>query len=174
MWDLSLPTSILSEEHKSILTLLDIVDSKISSKWTEIEKDFLQKVLYFIKNYADNFHHAKEEDIFFVELNKASENMHCNPIPQMLHEHDLGRLYVKNIEEWIEEDSKEKIIENIINYSQLLREHIYKEDNILYPMANNALSEESQKEILTTFSEIDKKNDEIREKSLSILLELNK
>jgi hypothetical protein len=41
-------------------------------------------------------------------------------------------------------------------------------------MANNALSEESQKEILTTFSEIDKKNDEIREKSLSILLELNK
>jgi hemerythrin-like domain-containing protein len=175
MSDINLPTTILSKEHENILDLLNIVDNEIShieNSEDNIDRNFFKKVIYFIKNYADSFHHIKEEDIFFIELNKDSVSMHCNPIPQMLHEHDLGRWFVKNIEDALEANNKGKLINSIKSYSELLREHIYKEDNILYPMADAALSSESQENILSSFEKAEEKNHEMKEKSLSLLVEL--
>src|SRR3989338_6539890 len=96
----------------------------------------------FIRNYVDKFHHAKEEDILFKEFNKCAEEgcIHCNPVEQMLFEHDEGRKSVKMMELGMDEREKNKLIEGARNYIQLIREHIYKEDNILYPMADEALS----------------------------------
>ena len=57
----------------------------------------------------------------------------------------------------IDENNIEKIIENSRGYASLLQEHIYKEDNILYPMAEEALSEDTKNKILNKFNEIENK-----------------
>ena len=90
-------TKILVDEHKNILKLADALERECNAinKGKNIDENFFKKAVDFIRNYADKFHHAKEEDILFAELNKNSAAMHCNPIEQMLYEHDLGREFVK-------------------------------------------------------------------------------
>ena len=70
---------------------------------------------------------------------------HCNPIEQMLHEHTLGRGFVKGLSEAVEKGDKAEAVKNARGYCELLQEHIFKEDNILYPMADEALKESAQK-----------------------------
>lgn len=152
------PTKILSDEHKNILKFIDILDEKCdNAEEGKVDGEFFKKAIEFIRNYADKFHHAKEENILFKELCKDEVEMHCNPIDQMLYEHEQGRGFVKGMEEALKKNDKEKIIENTRGYIQLLRDHIFKEDNILYPMADQALSEKTQKLILKKFEEAEKK-----------------
>jgi len=149
-------TTILSDEHKNILKVIGAVLKQCEEieAGKEIDKDFFAKAVDFIRNYADKFHHAKEEDILFVELNKDGVLEHCNPIGQMLHEHDLGRGFVKGLSESVEKGDKAEAVKNARGYCELLQEHIFKEDNILYPMADEALKEDAQKEIAEKFAQI--------------------
>ncbi len=164
-------TKRLSDEHKNILKLIEILDKECNEleSGKKINESFLREIIFFIKNYADKFHHAKEEDILFKELCKPETKMHCNPVEQMLHEHKQGRSFVKGVEDGLEEDNKNKIIENARGYVNLLREHIYKEDNILYPMADEALNKKTQESISEKFKEIDKIKKEIKQKCLLII-----
>lgn len=150
------PTTILSEEHKNILSVIDSVLKKCDEikAGREIDKEFFIRAVDFIKNYADKFHHSKEEDILFVELNKDGVLEHCNPIDQMLYEHNLGRSFVSGLNNAMLKSDKGEIIKNARGYGELLREHIFKEDNILYPMADTALSEEAQTLISEKFAKV--------------------
>src|SRR3989344_8119980 len=150
-------SKILSDEHQNILKIIEILECKCDLLGQEeINKEFFEKVIRFIRNYADKFHHAKEEDILFKEFNKCAEEgcVHCNPVEQMLSEHDEGRKNVKLMESGLNEKSKNKLIEGAKGYIQLIREHIFKEDNILYPMADEALSNEVKKTMLERFKKI--------------------
>ena len=142
-------TLILSEEHQNILKVIDGVLKECNEieRGKDLDKGYFAEVIDFIKNYADGYHHAKEEDILFKAMLENVENLHCNPIPVMLHEHDEGRQYIKNLEEGIANSDKEQILTNAKGYCFLLQNHIYKEDNVLYPMAEEALSE-AQKELI--------------------------
>src|SRR3989344_1506298 len=136
-------SKILSKEHENILKVIDVLEIKINElKNKEIDTVFFRKVIDFIRNYADKFHHAKEEDILFREFNNCAEEggVHCNPVGQMLFEHDIGREKVKMMESGLNEKNKSRLIEGSRGYIELIREHIFKEDKILYPMADDALS----------------------------------
>lgn len=165
---------ILSDEHKNILEVINALikecDSIESRK--EIDKDFFKKTIDFVKSYADKFHHAKEEDILFVELCKDEVQMHCNPIQQMLYEHDLGRNFIKELEKGVKENNREKIIKNAKEYAHLLQEHIFKEDNILYPMADEALNSNIKNKILERFKKIEQKLAKEKEINISFLKEI--
>ena len=168
-------TKILSEEHKNILIVVDALSAKcnkLSEK--EMDKIFFLEVVDFIKNYADRFHHAKEEEILFKEFCKSAEQgkVHCNPVEQMLYEHDIGRGFVKEIEQGVKESNLKKIIEGARGYSDLIREHIFKEDNILYPMADDGLDEETKEKMLQQFKEIEKSKRKDKEKYLNFVRSL--
>lgn len=153
-------TLVLSEEHQNILKVMDGVLKECNEieEGKDLDKGYFAEVIDFIKNYADGYHHAKEEDILFKAMLENVENMHCNPIPVMLHEHEEGREYVKNLEEGIANSDKEQILTNARGYCLLLRDHIYKEDNVLYPMAEEALSEEQKEEVQAKYKQV---NDEL-------------
>ena len=94
------------DEHKYILKVADALEKECNEikSGKIVDEDFFRKVIDFIRNYADKFHHAKEEDILFKEFCKAAEKgeVHCNPTEQMLYEHDAGRGFVKAMEEGVE------------------------------------------------------------------------
>src|SRR3989344_1391468 len=108
------PTSVLSAEHVHILKVVHALVKECDAigAGKKIDKEFFGKAIDFIRNYADKFHHAKEEEILFVELCKPTTQMHCNPTEQMLHEHELGRKFVKGLGEALSKNNREKIIEN--------------------------------------------------------------
>ena len=150
-------SKILSKEHENILKVVDVLEFEIEKlKNKSIDIEYFKKVIDFIRNYADKFHHAKEEDILFKEFNKCAEegNTHCNPVEQMLFEHEEGRKNVKLMAEGVNEKDKDKLTTGAINYIQLIRDHIFKEDNILYPMADEVLNDKTKKNMLEKFKKI--------------------
>ncbi len=165
---------MLSEEHENILKLIEILEKEceLIRNGKEVDKEFFIEVIDFIRNYADKFHHAKEEDILFKEFCKKESELHCNPVEQMLYEHDLGRGFVKAIEEGIKTNDKEKVIENSNSYAQLLKEHIFKEDNVLYPMTDEVLDEKAKNIILEKFKAIEIKKKKDKEKYLNLIVKL--
>lgn len=162
---------LLSEEHQDILKVADALVEECNSlkSGKGIDIGFFKKSIKFIKNYADKFHHAKEEDILFIELNKDDVLLNCNPTQQMLYEHNLGRNFVKGLEKGVKEKNKDKIIENATGYAQLIQEHIFKEDNILYPMAERALSKEAKNKISNKFKQVKKRFNKEEGKYLSFI-----
>src|SRR3989344_890233 len=170
------PTTMLSEEHKNILKVIDSLISEVNNleSSNKINKEFFEKAIGFIRGYADKFHHAKEEDLLFVELCKDTVQMHCNPTHQMRHEHHIGRGFVKAMESGLKENNKQKLIENARSYAELLREHIFKEDNILYPMADEALSKAAKELMLKKFNDINKKISKNKTSYLSFVKKLQK
>lgn len=171
-------TEILSEEHQNILKVTDALTKECNAieSGKDIDKDFFTKAIDFIRNYADQFHHAKEEEILFKEFTKNEECLHCNPVPQMLHEHDEGRAYVRNLESHLQKNNKAGVVQNGLGYAMLLEQHIFKEDNILYPMINETLDEEAQKSVLKRAEEAERKKfaKGTKEKYLAIAEELSK
>ncbi len=166
-------SKILLKEHENILKVVNALEFKIEQlENKEIDTTFFKRAIDFIRNYADKFHHAKEEDILFKEFNKYAEEecVHCNPTEQMLFEHDEGRKSVKMMESGLNEKNKNKLIEGAKKYIQLIREHIFKEDNILYPMTDDVLSNSTKEKMLKKFKEIENK----RKKDIKVYLDFIK
>ncbi|NJO89320.1 MAG: cation-binding protein [Chloroflexia bacterium] len=153
-------TSVLSEEHQNILKVIEVVldECNYMEAGKEVNKEFFKKVVGFIKNYADGYHHAKEENILFKAMLDNSDCMHCNPIPVMLHEHEGGRNYVEEMGKALAEGNKEKLIENARGYCYLLENHIGKEDNILYPMAEDSVSDSLKQEVIKQYNAVNLKD----------------
>jgi hemerythrin-like domain-containing protein len=149
-------TQVLTEEHQNILKVIEGVLKECNEieSGKDLDKGYFAEVIDFIKNYADAYHHAKEEDILFKAMLENVGNMHCNPIPVMIHEHDEGRQYMKNLGKGIANSDKEQILTNARGYCFLLQNHIYKEDNILYPMAEEALSEVQKEEVQAKYNQV--------------------
>jgi hemerythrin-like domain-containing protein len=157
------PTEDLINEHKAIKVMLSIM-SKIAED-IKANKEFyikdVEQIVDFLKTFADKCHHGKEETSLFPALVLAGIPKENGPIGVMLHEHTLGRGYIKEISNSVENCkigktcSSELIAANLTNYVNLLQNHIHKEENILFPMANKTLSEQKQKEISEQFEKIE-------------------
>lgn len=146
----------LVDEHKLILRMIALLEKNAAltatckySNW-----QFYLDGVDFIRNYADRFHHAKEEDVLFEALVANGMPRKNSPIEAMLMEHDQGRAYVGAMEKAAQaalagqSGQEGTIAENALAYASLLREHISKEDDILYPLAERVLPEEVREGIL--------------------------
>ena len=109
------------------------------------DKQELGRFVEFIREFADACHHGKEEDILFKAMVEAGFPSQGGPIAVMLHEHDVGRAFVKRLADlaaqaapWSAPD-REALAEAAHGYASLLRQHIQKEDSILYPLAEQRL-----------------------------------
>jgi hemerythrin-like domain-containing protein len=133
-----LATENLMKEHQLILKYVDLMERCAEFSLKNSQNSMLfekaHHFIAFIHEFADDFHHAKEEQILFRYLEVPGVLTHCNPIPQMLNEHSKARELVRNMENALHTNDINKLGANIAQYANLLKEHIYKEDNILYPM----------------------------------------
>ena len=129
-----LATENLMKEHQLILKYIDLMERYAELGLKDLNASVLvEKADYFIQfihEFADHFHHAKEEDILFRYLEVPGVLTHCNPVPQMLSEHNKAREFVRNMENAIQTKELNELVANAGEYASLLREHIYKEDNI--------------------------------------------
>lgn len=157
-------TEALKEDHRLIERMLNVLE-KISKKMEggeDISPDLLKKTSEFISNFADTYHHGKEENILFTTMEERGFPREGGPIAIMLVEHDEGRGYAQNfftgVEKYAsgESEARKTIVENARNYAGLLSQHIQKEDNILYMMANNIIPEDIQRELLNRFDLVEK------------------
>lgn len=155
-------TGNLEDDHVQILKLIEVMEH--ITREDEPDISHLEMIIDTIRNFADGIHHAKEENVFFPMLSKRGFPSNQGPVAVMLSEHVQGRKYVKGMEENIRlykegnKPSLNDIYSNMNAYAGLLRSHISKENNILFRMADNVLSETDNKILLDKFSDENRKN----------------
>lgn len=158
------PTEELVLEHNAIKRMPRILEEMASrlEAGRAVEASDLEASVDFIRGFADRCHHGKEEDLLFGAMEEAGIPREGGPIGVMLHEHTLGRNYVMGMAEAIaafkagEHTAAARIAQNARAYASLLSQHIYKEDNILYPMAERVLSAQKQAELLEGFKQVER------------------
>lgn len=173
---------LMVEEHKAIKRMLHVMRKACLGivRGKDIDFTDFERMIDFVKNYADNHHHGKEEKFLFsrmIEKGGAAEKLVRFG---MLVEHDLGRLYMKGLGEALvqvkdgDEEAKLDVIANAISYTHLLHRHIDKEDGVAYPFGKRELSEETLRRINDECDAFEKEAEEagIQKKYLDILKEL--
>lgn len=152
-------------EHANIRRMLKLVRIfcyKIYNR-EDVDFDDFEKMIDFIKNYADKHHHGKEELKLFnrmVEhLGVPAQKLVQNG---MLVEHDMGRFYIQELKTALEDyrggnnESVLDIIANAISYTHLLDRHIQKENDLVYPFAQKNFKEEIMQEVNRDCEEFEK------------------
>ena len=174
---------ILVDEHDNIRKIIKVI-RKICfnlTKGMEVPYEDFEKIIEFIQNYADHYHHGKEEDMLFIEMdNELHELIGEGPVQGMLIEHNFGRGYVIDLQMALktyksgDEEAIVDIIGNAMGYANLLTKHTNKEDNMIYKFATDKLKEETLARLDKEFEEFEKCDDntKTREKYVKIASEL--
>ncbi len=157
------PTDILKEEHRAIERMLNILDRAAGQleKNERVPHEVLDKAIMFIQKFADGCHHQKEESLLFPAMEQKGFPRSAGPLGVMLYEHDMGRSLVSAMKKSLEGfkngsvESGGEFAENARMFSDLLRNHIAKEDNILFVMADSQFSETEQSQLLVRFRQVE-------------------
>lgn len=158
-----LPTDDLMNEHRVIERMLEILTkaSNRLEKGQDIDSELYVDAVDFLKNFADKCHHTKEEKLLFEKMMERGVSGEVGPIAVMMREHQDGRAHVKSLDklskEKMSKTTREGLIKSSRAYVDLLSKHIQKEDNVLYPLANQILDKDDQKELEKGFKEVEEK-----------------
>lgn len=152
-------TRNLENDHVHILRLIAVMVE--IARLPEADTAHLEEIVQLIQKFADGLHHAKEENLLFPLMAEKGFSMQQGPVGVMLTEHEEGRKFVRGIAENIGQlkngipGALSRVYTNMNGYAELLTNHIGKEDNILFRMADNILSAEENHSLLEVFAEID-------------------
>ncbi len=149
----------LKAEHDLIergLTLLEKAVARIDAG-QPFPGRFPEWAPRFLQQFADQCHHAKAEDVFFPVLKQRGIPEQGGPIGVMLHEHVLGRDCVGRMREASQAQpfDARTFADAARQYIPLLRQHIFKENNVLFRMAEQVMSEAGDADVTGRFSKVE-------------------
>ena len=155
-------TELLKHEHRVIelvLAGLERLAGQVEAG-QPLDRTLAAKALEIIVNFADRCHHGKEEQHLFTLMAKHGMPTETGPLFVMLHEHEEGRGHVRAMREALAaapgEVADARFAASAHAYAALLRSHIYKEDNVLYPMAERMLNDQDDAQLLREFDEVER------------------
>lgn len=155
----------LKAEHRAVLVTLDVLE-KICTDLNNnapINLNHIEQIIEFLTVFVDKCHHGKEERILFPAMEEAGIPNNGGPIGAMLLEHEEGRKYIRGMKATMgaldntHRENVQTFLENATNYKTLLTAHISKEDNILYPMAEERFSLELDLNLVEQFDTLEEK-----------------
>lgn len=156
-------TDILMQEHRVIERVLDVLQTAADrlAQGTAVRPGFFLEAADFISGFADGCHHRKEEGVLFPAMTASGMPVGEGPIGVMLHEHEEGRRLTGGMREAArrleagDALARGQVVANAKGYVALLRDHIAKEDGVLFPMAAQVLAPASQDRLLEGFAGVE-------------------
>ena len=151
-------TEALKGDHRVIEKVLAALERLAKAPEKSALEEW-EKAIDFSRNFADKCHHLREERLLFPAMERHGIPREGGPIGMMLMEHEAGRVYVRSMAAAVESAAQDPVAarttlrDAATAYVQLLRQHIQKEDEILFQMADGVLSAEEQKRLLRDFEE---------------------
>ena len=156
-------TKILREEHRVIERVLASLEAAAAQveAGRAIRAGFFLEAADFIKGFADGCHHRKEEGVLFPAMEAAGVPRQGGPIGVMLAEHEEGRRLtaaMRSAAERLERGdltARDAIVRSARGYAALLRQHIMKKDNILFPMADRVIQGRKGLDVAQAFERVE-------------------
>ena len=158
-------TTSLRNDHKLIEKVLNALIATVSllEDGKKIPKEILLPTIDFTQNFTDVCHHKKEEDVLFPALGKAGLPTEMGPIPRMLEEHKITKQLAGKLEntsnQYLESGDSNELINSLKMYIEHVNEHLWKENNRLFMMADARLN--------YVATEIDKNLKDVEDSKLS-------
>lgn len=152
-------TDILRSEHETILDVLAALEaiSGPAALGKGLDVQSAQEALEFLRGFGDRCHHGKEEQLFFPALAARGLPRDVGPLAVMASEHDQGRTLLGRMADALAgvRQSKSGAAARFglaaSAYVALMRDHVDKENGVLFPMGDGMLSEEQQASLLGEF-----------------------
>ncbi len=144
-------TESLRKDHDLIEKVVKAMEVTLQllKSGKKIPESILLPTIDFTKNFTDVCHHGKEEESFFPALGQTGMPTNMGPIAVMLMEHEMTRKIALHMEgsakEYLSTGSADGLISDISQYVEHMGQHLWKENNRLFMMADMRLSEISDK-----------------------------
>ena len=140
-------TDVLSSEHRvieQVVAALEAAADRLDAG-ERMRPGFFEDAVRFIVEFSDGCHHAKEERVLFPALVKHGLPADTGPVAVMLYEHDEGRRLTAGLRDAAAKMAAQQagapdlVADYARAYAALLAQHIFKEDNILFPLASRVV-----------------------------------
>ncbi len=154
----------LSTEHRNIEAVVKSLHDAISAleQRQRLNVGKLRTLVEFLRVYADERHHGREEDLFFPILVQRGVPAQGCPIAGLNHEHEKARALVSALEEWVTFYDQRRpgadrgLRQTLQEITNLYKKHLWLEDAMVFPMAQKLLTEADEKELSAQFGELDR------------------
>lgn len=144
----------LKHEHDAIQVALKILESleQRTATGQPVDTSDLAAFLGFLQEFADKCHHGKEEGILFPALVSAGLPQKSGPVEVLLDDHVQGRDWIARMASSLTPAlDPERFAQAARGYRELLQAHIRKENEVLFPMAEQMLSPEQLDSLFERF-----------------------
>ena len=162
MADTKRPTELLKDEHRAVLQKLTALEKVFASldKKEVISAELKELTSFFKTDFWVHF--TKEEEALFPEIETFMPR-NAGPLGVMLMEHEDLRKTNDQIQQATDEylggftgeATRGKLRERGSHFISVLRDHINKEDNILFMMADMHLDQQQIDKVARLFHEIE-------------------
>jgi hemerythrin-like domain-containing protein len=158
------PIEELKNEHRAVEASLRILEGlcrRIETQGSISEPAHIDQLLEFFAAFVDTCHHGKEEALLFPALEVQGVPREGGPVGVMLAEHVSGRGYIQGMRQALagykggRQAAAADFIRHARGYADLLRQHIHKEDNVLFQIADQRLSTETKNKLVEGFERIE-------------------
>jgi hemerythrin-like domain-containing protein len=156
------PLHSLKHDHRVIekaLRALDGICMRIH--WGErVPLTALTQIVDFISNFADCYHHGKEEAHLFPALKRQGVEHEGGPLGVMERQHEIEReltdKMVTALDGYrdLDPEAAREFSEAARKYTDHLTAHIQREDSILFRIADDLLDEEDKQEVGEAFARV--------------------
>jgi DUF438 domain-containing protein len=142
----------------------------------------MQRAIDFLLEFGDKIHNTKEENFLFPLMGQKGLPVQGGPIGVMLMEHDAERTLLQrmmgelpNLAE-ATTAARQKFAAKGFEYLAIRAEHIWKENDVLYPMGRKVFSDEDSASLLDAFKTLDQQTygDAARDHYAQMLAEVEK
>lgn len=143
------PIHTLIHEHVTIMKVVDAMDvlRQGLDAGASLDAPLFREIIEFMREFADRCHHAKEEDLLFPAMVGLGVPESGCPIGGLKGEHAQGRDLVTLLEKGVDmhatdsERAREIVVEAVKGVVKLYPNHIWKEDEMVFPMAEKLFNE---------------------------------
>ncbi|MBW7906550.1 MAG: hemerythrin domain-containing protein [Phycisphaerae bacterium] len=153
----------LKQEHRVIERVLDALEHELAQRG--VTPAFMWPALEFLAAFADGCHHHKEEEQLFPKLEERGVSRDGGPIGCMLSEHDTGRAVMKRMRTSLvaleagDCSAEDDFRVAAKQYIEHLRQHIAKEDSVLFALAERVLSATERAQMASRFYDFERSGD---------------
>jgi hemerythrin-like domain-containing protein len=152
----------LRAEHDDMAKVLDVLEQEIASYRQDgrLNRDIVRDVLDYCRGYAEVCHHPKE-DLIYRKLRLAAQPAAINAVGDLLAEHETLSQLTDELEAALDNllsdaaEDRARFVGVAQPFVERHRQHLKSEDDELFPIAVQCLSDEDWAEIERGAADLD-------------------